>query len=121
MPTSGAFDSIKFVYEYADGYRLYPANGMVGGLTPKGDLRVDFYVEAFAIPASVTQAIKPNGELGAELRREPEGDGNTAVVKRHIQLAVLIPGSQIDSFAVFLAQKAIELKGLMKGQEDAPP
>ena len=63
---------IEFHFEYDPGYRLVAANGVWGDPTPRGDLRLDFFVEAVSLPTRVMHAISPEGRVGTELRREPE-------------------------------------------------
>ena len=45
-------DEISIDWEYDKNYRMVPANGMWGGITPRGDLRIDFFVESMPIPDS---------------------------------------------------------------------
>ena len=76
---------VEFQFEYDPGYRLVPANGVWGGPTPRGDLRLDFFVEAPALPRRIMHALSPEGRVGPELRREPE-----RTFTRRIQLGVLV-------------------------------
>ncbi len=111
-------DKVKYVFTYEPEFRICAANGMWGGVTPKGDLRLDFFVESFDPPVSQTLQITPGGQVGAEIeRRLSEDTPNAAVVTRRVQVAVLVPGSQVDSWATFLTEKANELKGLTRGKE----
>jgi hypothetical protein len=108
-------ETVKFVFEYDAQYRFCPATGVWGGITPHGDLRVDFYVDSFNPPVSITHSIGTDGSLGKESERDPARDPRVTVIARRLQVGLLIPGTQLDTFAAFLTQKANELKELKKG------
>ena len=94
---------IKFRFEYDPAYRLVGANGIWGGITPRGDIRLDFFVESLGTPEHVTHLIAPDGRLGPELSRsQPEG------IVRRVQVGVLLSLEQADSVADFIKQKVAE-------------
>lgn len=102
---------IKFRFEYDPGYRLIGANGIWGGITPRGDLRLDFFVESLGIPDHVTHLLTPDHRLGPELNRaQAEG------IVRRVQVGVLLSLDQADSIADFIKQKIAE-RGKKTGEE----
>lgn len=104
---------VQFVFTYDPQYRVCAANGIWGGVTPKGDLRLDFFVESFEPPETQTQAVTLDGQLGPELERVPmPRSADTAVVNRRLMMAVVVSASQVQSWADFLTQKANEIKGV---------
>lgn len=52
---------IKVKYEYASDYRKIPATGAWGGLTPNGEVVVNFFVEFITKPESVKIKIDETG------------------------------------------------------------
>ena len=62
---------ITFRFKKDDNYRLIPVNGVWGGPTPRGDIKVDFFHESPSLPKEVTQALSPDGQLGKKPERKP--------------------------------------------------
>lgn len=102
---------VQFLFEYDPGYRLVAANGMWGGITPRGDMRLDFFVESIAIPEEVVNLVTPDGTLGPELRRSP-----ARRVIRRLQFGVLLSLEQADSAADFLKEKIAEFRKRQEGK-----
>lgn len=61
--------SIKFIYNKTSNYKTYMVEGVVGGLTPKGKIFIDFFNEKIPIPNFVEHEII-DGELGKEIQRD---------------------------------------------------
>ena len=111
-------DKVKFVFSYAPDYRLCAANGVWASVTTKGDVRLEFFVEGFDVPLSVTHSLTEGGQIGAEIERKlPDGPEKTAVLSRRVHVGVLLPGNQLESWAALLTEKANELKGLTSGKD----
>jgi hypothetical protein len=62
---------IEFKYVFPDDYNPSYANGAVGGITPKGELIINYYVERPPLPYSVTHALDANGTIGEQLEKDP--------------------------------------------------
>jgi hypothetical protein len=94
-------DEIAIEWEYDKDYRIVAANGMWGGITPRGDLRIEFFVESNSIPR---EAVFLKDESGSykERSKRPE---KPAVVRK-IQIGVMVPGPQVKSFAEWFRDKA---------------
>ena len=48
---------MKFVFEYDKDYRIVAANGVWGGVTPRGEINIDFFVERQRIPEWIKNEI----------------------------------------------------------------
>jgi hypothetical protein len=105
-------EKLEFVFAFDPQYRLFPSNGVWGGLTPRGDMRLEFFVETFAQPTRVVNVITSDGNLGEETERTP-AQGEHQIITRSMQVGVMIPGSQLESIAEFLRQKSVEWKALV--------
>ena len=102
---------IEFHFEFDPGYRLVAANGVWGDPTPRGDLRLDFFVEALSLPTRVMHAISPEGRVGSELRREPERR-----FTRRIQLGILVSMDHAESIARTIQDMVAEYRS--RGADD---
>jgi hypothetical protein len=103
---------VEFHFEYDPGYRLIAANGVWGDPTPRGDLRLDFFVEAPTLPHRVMHAVSPEGRLGSELRREP-----ARTFTRRIQLGVLVSMDHAESIARSIQDRVAEYRSRSAGDE----
>ncbi len=63
---------LKFKYIFNYGYNPVYVNGAHGGISPRGELIMNFYLERMALPESITHEINQNGTIGDELETEPE-------------------------------------------------
>jgi hypothetical protein len=102
---------IKASYEYDPDYRLVAANGVFGGITPRGELRVDFFAEYTAAPRSVELRITQDGQVTEEKEATPR-------LIRRIQMGVLLSPDHVESFANWFRAKADEIKGIRKQIHD---
>ena len=78
-------NEIEFAYEYDPSYRVVAANGVWGGVTPRGDFRLDFFVESSAVPERITIELLPD-KSGKEVARTPD----KRLFTRRLQTGVLL-------------------------------
>ena len=70
-------EKIDVEYEYDPDYRLVAANGLFGGVTPRGELRIDFFAEYVPAPgAGCTAGGKVLFNKDLRARRIPWPDRN---------------------------------------------
>jgi len=79
----------------ADGFRVVPAEGALGGITPAQMYQINFYIEAPNIPANVTHELSEEGKLGRQLEVTQEGGD----IIREMQCAVLMTVPQAEALA----------------------
>ena len=65
-------DTVKFIYQKNPLYKTYTAEGVVGGITPKGKIFFDLFNEKFPFPKSALHEISQEGTLGKEVSRDSE-------------------------------------------------
>ena len=97
-------DEIGIEWEYDKDYRMVPANGMWGGFTPKGDLRIEFFVEVVPTPGLEETALFRDAVSGSYHER-PKAPEKARIVRR-VQVGVMIPSQQIPSFTEWFKDKA---------------
>ncbi|MFZ1977741.1 MAG: hypothetical protein WAV76_07270 [Bacteroidota bacterium] len=97
----------KLVFNYikTGNYRSYYANGVFGGLMPKGELQMDFFIERRVIPQTVAYEISKDGHLAKEI----EVKGKEGLV-REIECGVVMDIEAAQAFHQWLGQKIEELK-----------
>lgn len=91
--------SLKFKFKFSEDYNPVYVNGAFGGVTPNGELVLNFYLERHAIPKSQTMALESGGTLGEEIEREPV-DYKASMVRYVTHGVVLSPpgAARIYSF-----------------------
>lgn len=108
-------ETIRFEFSKAPDYRVVAANGVWGGLTPRGELHLDFMLDSIGIPAAVVHSITAEGGLGPEITRQPP-----KVVSRELQFGVLLSLGHAESIANWILDKVREAKAKMReGEEKA--
>ena len=64
--------SIHFKYLFPDNYNPNYINGVYGGVSPRGEIVANFYMERMPIPREDHVQITEDGKLGASISFEPE-------------------------------------------------
>ena len=103
---------VEFLFEYDPRYRLVAANGVWVDPTPRGDLRLDFFVEAPTLPRRIMHAFGPEGRVGTELRREPE-----RTFTRRVQLGILVSMDHAESIARSIQDRVAEYRSRGAGNK----
>jgi hypothetical protein len=108
----------KFILKRSSDYRLIPANGAWGGITPRADFVLDFFVENTPIPAFVVHEIKPDGSLGPEVEREVGEKEDVYPITRELVGGVLLSLEQAKSLANFILEKCADFEKEKKKKEE---
>lgn len=76
-------------------YKVLPAEGALGGVTPSQMFQINFYIEAPNIPVEVTHELSSDGKLGEQISQVTNGGD----IIREMQAAVLMTIPQAESLA----------------------
>jgi hypothetical protein len=112
-PIKARFDFIKSPL-----FRVIHADGVYGGVNPRGDLFINFFNERFPIPTTIVHELKASGELGEEVRSERET--RNAIVREvevgvHVELGVakqMVEWLQQKIEIIEKAQQQIQVESL---------
>lgn len=107
--------TFKYIFTY-DYNPLY-VNGAHGGITPRGELVVNFYQERMPLPNSITHELNPNGTIGRETAVEPE-DLNRSLV-RYVSTGVVVSQQTARELHFWLGEKLRELDAMEQAREAA--
>lgn len=107
-------ETATFKYVKAPEYRVIAANGVYGGPQPRGEIKLDFFIEFLETPSIERFAVKDN-RIGESIERIP-GEGSWV---RELQIGVMLSRSTAKSFAKWLLQKVnmAEEQALKEGQK----
>ena len=109
---------IKFKYIFNYGYNPVYVNGAHGGVSPRGELVMNFYLERMALPESLTHEINPNGTIGGEVTSEPEDLKNSMV--RFIETGVVMNYNGAKDLLLWLGERVKEMEALEKAKTAVP-
>lgn len=62
--------TVTFKYKFADNYNPVYVNGAYGGVSSRGEIVVNFFLERLPLPNSVTHKVDENGIVGEIIEKE---------------------------------------------------
>jgi hypothetical protein len=101
---------IKIVFKKGADYRLLPINGAWGGMTPRGDFILDFFVEHNTTPDSIIHEITPEGKLGGIIEKHPGDEQGVLFVTRELVGGILMSVEHAKSIADFISDKCADFE-----------
>lgn len=101
---------LKFKYVFADVYNPVYVNGAHGGVTPRGELVVNFYLERQPLPQAISHEINANGSIGREAAVQPADMNNSLV--RFVSSGVVINHQTARELHFWLGGKLKEMEAL---------
>ena len=104
----------KFKYIFSNDYNPVYVNGAHGGVTPRGELVVNFYQERLPLPDAITHELNPNGTIGKEVAVEP-GDLNKSLV-RFLSNGVVLTYQTARDLHHWLGEKIKEMETMEKAR-----
>lgn len=102
---------IKFKYHFSNDYNPLYVNGAFGGISSKGEIIINFFLERVALPKEVINKINADGSLGKEIKFNPE-DYKQSIL-RHIQTGIVVNLNDAKAIHEWLGNK-IDLLEKMK-------
>ena len=95
-----------FTYDYSPVY----VNGAHGGVSPRGELVMNFYLERQPLPNAITHEITPAGTIGSETVVEPDDLGRSLV--RQVINGVVVNLQTARELNYWLSEKIKEMEAL---------
>lgn len=102
-------DTVKFIHQFPDNYRILPVNGAWGGITSRGDLVMHLFVEHTKVPQEEIQIVKEDGSF-VPVRKESE----EIEVLRVMQTGVMMNREQAVSMARWMLDKVEKFEHVIK-------
>ena len=105
---------LKFKYVFSSDYNPVYVNGAHGGVTPRGELIVNFYLERQPLPDSITHEIAPNGTIGPEVAAAPADLGSSLV--RAVSSGVVLSHQTAKDVHYWLGEKIKEMEAIQQAR-----
>ncbi|GAB7025681.1 hypothetical protein [Geotalea toluenoxydans] len=103
-------NELKFKYIFDDSYNPVYVNGAHGGVTPRGELVVNFYLERQPLPNSISHELAANGSIGRESAVEPADLPRSFV--RFISSGVVLSHQTAKEIHFWLGEKLKEMEAI---------
>ena len=101
---------IKFIHNKPQDYRIYPVNGVWGGVSGRGDLICNFFVEHHEVPKEEVFSIEEDGSL-RDINKKPKEEARAI---RDLQVGILVNREQAVSIANWMLEKVKEFEKITK-------
>jgi hypothetical protein len=102
-----------FTYDYSPVY----VNGAHGGVSPRGELVMNFYLERQPLPNAISHEITSAGTIGPETAVEPTDLGQSLV--RQVTNGVVINLQTARELQYWLGEKIREMEALEQARSAA--
>jgi len=100
---------IQFHYVKSNTFKTSHADGIFGGITPRGEININFFAERFPIPQITTHEVLDELNVGKEIARESK-DG----IIRELECGITINVDNAKIISAWLSQKIQEIESLNK-------
>ncbi len=104
----------KFKYIFTYDYNPVYINGAHGGISPRGELVVNFYQERPPLPNSITHELNPNGTIGSEVAADPE-DLNKSLI-RFVSNGIVVNYQTAQELHAWLGGKLQEMDAMERAK-----
>jgi hypothetical protein len=104
--------TFKYIFNY--GYNPVYVNGAHGGLSPRGELVVNFYLERPPLPEAIAHEINPNGTIGNQVAEEPADLKNSMV--RYIDSGVVLNYESARNVHFWLGERLKEMEAVERAK-----
>jgi hypothetical protein len=105
---------INFKYIFNYGYNPVYVNGAQGGISPRGELVMNFYLERLPLPNSISHEINPNGTIGNPTSEEPEDLKNSLV--RFIDTGIILNYESTRNLHFWMGERLKEMEAIERAK-----
>jgi len=95
--------TVRIIFSRADGYKLVPATGAWGGISPQREIIVDFYIDQSRNPEYLDAEIVDGKQVNEKRHPDP------APIDRQIQFGLVLRPDIARLIGGFLIAKADEI------------
>jgi len=100
--------TFKYIFTYD--YNPIYVNGAHGGISPRGELVMNFYLERQPLPNAISHEITPAGTIGNETEVEPSDLGRSLV--RQVINGVVLNLQTARELSYWLSEKVKEMEAM---------
>jgi hypothetical protein len=109
--------SISFKYIFKYDYNPVYVNGAHGGVSPRGEIIANFYLERQPLPNEISHAINPDGSIGADVVAVDPENLNSLII-RYVSSGVVLNYQNAKALHSWLGDKVEELERMLQVREE---
>lgn len=109
--------SFKYIFKYD--YNPVYVNGAHGGVSPRGEIVANFYLERQPLPNEIRHAINQDGSIGAEAIGVDPANLESMIV-RYVSSGVVLNYQNAKALHSWLGDKVAELEHMLQLRENQP-
>lgn len=99
--------TVKFIFNKPEEYKIVYVNGIIGSITPRGDICCHLFQEYPCLPAEQEFKVMADGKLGDRVGGEEE----VPILNRDLKVGVIFKVEDAEAIANFILDKVKSLKG----------
>ncbi|NVN98858.1 MAG: hypothetical protein HXX17_05990 [Geobacteraceae bacterium] len=103
--------SFKYIFKYD--YNPVYINGAQGGISPRGEIIANFYLERQPLPNEITHAVNPDGSIGSNVIATDPENLNSLII-RYVSSGVVLNYQNARSLHSWLGDKIAELEKIIR-------
>ncbi|MBJ6751314.1 hypothetical protein [Geomonas anaerohicana] len=108
-------NEMTFKYIFTYDYNPIYVNGAHGGISPRGELVINFYLERQPLPNAISHEITQAGQIGPETEVEPSDLGRSLV--RQVINGIVVNHQTARELHYWLGEKIKELDALEQARQ----
>ncbi len=106
-PNTEQRKELELHYLKTNDYRSFHVDGVFGGITPKGNIYMELFLERAPTPKKIVYELNENGTLGKEVSHESK-----AGLIREIEAGIVLDLATAESINSWLKEKINILKSV---------
>lgn len=103
----------KFIYNKPDDYDTHYVNGLLGGLTARGEIILNFFFEHSDVPKDEEDVI-----VNGKLKPKPASSSSLPEVQRDIKACVVVSPEHAKGMSEFILELVNQYDCRIKGASD---
>jgi hypothetical protein len=107
--------SFKYIFKYD--YNPVYVNGAHGGVSPRGEIIANFYLERQPLPNEISHAVNADGSIGADVVAVDPENLNSLII-RYVSSGVVLNYQNAKALHSWLGDKVEELESMLKVREE---
>jgi hypothetical protein len=108
--------SVTFKYIFKYDYNPVYVNGAQGGVSPRGEIVANFYLERQPLPNEITHAINADGSISADVVGVDPVNLESTII-RYVSSGVVLNYQNAKALHSWLGDKVEELEKLIRPQD----
>jgi hypothetical protein len=106
--------TFKYIFKYD--YNPVYVNGAHGGVSPRGEIVANFYLERQPLPNEIRHGINPDGSIGADVIGVDPSNLESLII-RYVSSGVVLNYQNAKALHSWLGDKVSELEQMLQIRE----